>query len=63
MKENQSTNIAPHHFRLWSILLERNYLENCWKLCLEDQNLIPVVNIFVEDEDENESKKVCYVDN
>ena len=61
MKENQSTNIAPHHFRSWNILTERNYLQNCCKLCLEDKNLIPAVNIFVEDE--NENMKVCNVDN
>ena len=61
VKENQSTNISPHHFRSWNILTERNYFENCWKLCLEDQNLIPAVNKFVEDE--NENMKVCNVDN
>ena len=61
VKENQSTNIAPHHFRSWNILTERNYLQNCWKLCLEDQILIPAVNIFVVDE--NENMKVCNVDN
>ena len=59
VKENQSTHIAPHHFRSWNILTERNYLQNCWKLSLEDQNLIPAVNIFV---DENENMKVCNVD-
>ena len=46
----------PHHFRSYSISEEINYVNNCWKKCLEKANeTIPAISIKVE---ENNCTKV-----
>ena len=40
-----------HHFCFSSIKAEEDFVENCWKKCLDETNLIPAYQVVINDEE------------